>query len=201
MKHIKSFIFSFVILSSLATVGQGEDLYNAGTDLYFQGDYEAALNYLDSAIALNSDDISRFFFRSKIKEKMGRIRGAISDLTECINRSTSDVLYLNIRADYYQRVGSTDLALEDYNESLKLKKTWQAFHRRGLIYAGRKLLKKALSDFNEAAKLAPTQAAPIQARALAKFELGDKTGACDDMYTVFDMGFTDVRDWIRRNCG
>ena len=69
-----------------------------------------------------------------------------------------------------------------------------------MLYAQKGLFEKAIVDFNRSIKLDENQYKPLQARALANFELGKKEAACDDMFTVFDMGIKEVKEWLIQNC-
>lgn len=195
-------IFFFLVISSLnLNAQQDAELYRTATDLYYQGQYVKALNYLDSALAMNDDDISRHFYRSKINEKLGKYQDAISDLTTCIDRSEHDAMYLTIRADYYERLEKLAPALADLTTCIKLRPSWNAYYRRGLIFIKQNQLQKGLMDLNQSIKMNDTQADPLRARGYLKHKMGNSEDACEDMLKVYDMGFDDVRDWIRRNCG
>jgi len=187
-------------LTSMSLLAQDEDIYQKGIDLYFRDDYPASLTYLDSAIHKDPDDISRYFFRSKIHEKLGNYTSAIVDLSTCIDKSSNDALYLNARAVNYVRIDQIDLAMEDYTRSINLKATWRNYYERGMLYARKRQFKNAIKDFNSSIKIDKNQYKPLQARALAKFELGDKKEACDDMFAVFDRGIGEVKEWLIKNC-
>lgn len=180
---------------------QGDGLYRMATDSYFQGKYQQSLQYLDSAIQLNAEDISRFFFRSKVHERLGNYESAIVDLTTCIDKSQHDEMYLNKRAELYELMEQPEMALKDYDASIQLRATWEAYYRRGLIHFKLNQLQKALDDLNKAITLNKYQADPFRARAYLKLKLDDKEGACQDMFQVFEMGFDDVRSWLSEHCG
>lgn len=189
-------------ISCFITCAQDEaDLYRKATDLYYQGKYELALSTLDSAIALNDDDISRYFYRSKINEKLGDYEAAIMDLTTCIDRSEHDATYLIIRAEFYVKIGKESLAMDDLNSSIELKPNWRVYFNRGMLFVKQNQYIKAMADFNQSIKMNENQADPLRARAYLKNKMGDPSGACIDMYDVYEMGFDDALDWINRNCG
>ncbi|GAB4231276.1 MAG: hypothetical protein Tsb0034_03510 [Ekhidna sp.] len=187
--------------ATIKLYAQDQELYRRATDLYYQGRYEQALLLLDSAIALNSDDISRFFYRSKINEALGSHEEAIADLTMCINKSDNDATYLNLRALNYEKVGNESLAFRDYSESIRLRPSWDAHFRRGMLQVKQSQLKKALEDFNASIRLNTNQAEPLRARGYLKHHMGDTEGACEDILTLLDWGYDDVKDWLRKNCG
>ena len=191
--------FSHLYLDKI--YAQGDGLYRMATDYYFQGKYQESLQYLDSAIQLNSEDISRFFFRSRVHERLGNYESAITDLTICIEKSLHDELYLNKRAELFELMQQPEMALKDYNTSIRLKSTWEAHYRRGLIFFKLNQLQKALDDLNRAIELNKYQADPLRARAYLRLKMDDNEGACMDMFQVFEMGFDDVRSWLSEHCG
>ncbi len=78
------------------------------------------------------------------------------------------------RGDRYRHDGEYELALEDYNEVIRLEPDSSlAYNRRGLVYAELKAYDLALADYNTALRLSPNDAVVIGNMAIVYSEVGD----------------------------
>ncbi|MFN7557735.1 tetratricopeptide repeat protein, partial [Microcystis sp.] len=104
---------------------------------YLTKKYEAAVEDCTKAIALNGNFADFFIYRGNAKDDLGRHAEAIEDYTKALSlqgtRGQDRILYN--RALAYNRAGQQEMALRDYDESLKINANFaEAYHNRGLTH-------------------------------------------------------------------
>jgi len=169
------------------------DLNKNCTKAYYR---RAVLNYTDMkdylfanhdimiAVKQDSSNIEKYYWLGKIKFNIGDFKAAEKALTTYLDEDDS----LNIEALITRGASRVNLnnyagAMKDFNlVLLKLdKKNYVAYMNRGLAYAGLGKNKEALADMNKAVEL-KFDFSPIYInRALVKFKMRDKDGACADL--------------------
>jgi tetratricopeptide (TPR) repeat protein len=127
---------------------------------YLTKKYEAAVEDCTKALALNGNFADFFIYRGNAKDDLGRHLEAIEDYTKALSLQGTrgqDRIFYN-RALAYNRAGQQEMALRDYNESLKINANFaEAYHNRGLTYYKLGNREKAIADLEEAARLALSQ--------------------------------------------
>lgn len=94
-----------------------------------------------------------------------QIKGCTALMEGSEQTSQSLALALNNRGNAYTAKGDYDLAIKDYDESIKLGESAKAFHNRGLAYKRKGEYDRALADLDQAIKLDPAYAGAIALRA------------------------------------
>lgn len=146
-------------------------------------DYQGALNDFSSAIVIDPNFYNTYYHRANIKECMGDLEGAIADMTKSIelepNYSTAIYLRAFLKANIFDYSG----ALSDINATIALSKGEQCawyFIDRGLIHLLLEDYQIAINDFSKVVKLDRNYPLTRLYRGIAKFKLGNKTGAYND---------------------
>jgi len=125
------------------------------------------------------------------KEKMQRrdLLGAVADFSKVIEKdSTIEDAYFNRAAAYYE-LFKLEEALIDLDICLQLDPgSSTVYWLRGSVKNLRGLPKYALVDLNIAIQLQPDNGQIYYERCIARFKIGDKEGACDDLATAKLMG-------------
>ncbi|MDY0215519.1 MAG: tetratricopeptide repeat protein [Bacteroidales bacterium] len=113
-------------------------------------------------------------------------------------KSSSDYLDQGIKHMSKQQF---EQALESFEQAFTLKKNDPnilAFRGQAKHQLGR--LKEAIVDYNLVLELEPNYAEVFHLRGLAKYELNDKTGACEDWEKANIIGYSGVIDLIIEYC-
>jgi tetratricopeptide (TPR) repeat protein len=147
-------------------------------------DYLFANHDIMLAKKLDSTNLEIYYWLGKIKFNIADFKAAEKALTSYLDEKDS----LNVDAIVTRGAARVNLnkytaALADFNKViLKLdKKNYVAYMNRGLAYAGLGKNKEALADMDLAVKY-KFDFSPIYInRALVKFKMRDKDGACADL--------------------
>jgi tetratricopeptide (TPR) repeat protein len=120
--------------------------------------FDDAIADATTSIRLNPKRARTYWIRSgayEEKEK-GQWTEAIADATTCIGLDPTFSDCLDRRGYAYSKLDKSDLALADYDESLRLapRSTWTLV-ARGNLRKDKQLLDLALSDFSETIRLDP----------------------------------------------
>ncbi len=90
------------------------------------------------------------------------------------------IAYYN-RAIHYDRIKKPDIAIQDYDESLRLNPRYaSAYYNRGNIYRNKKDHSKAISDYDQALRFNPQHANAYNNRGNSHKDLGNLQQAISD---------------------
>jgi tetratricopeptide (TPR) repeat protein len=146
-------------------------------------DYLFANHDIMIAAKLDSMNNEIYYWMGKIKFNIGEFKAAEKALSRYLEDDSLNVDALVTRGASRVNMNNYAGALKDFNLVItKLdKKNHVAYMNRGLAKAGLGQNKEALADMNKAAEL-KFDFSPIYInRALIKFKLRDKDGACADL--------------------
>src|SRR5262245_14008600 len=91
------------------------------------------------------------------------------------------VIAYNNRGNAYSTKGGYDLAVQDYDQSIKLNPNYaQAFNNRGVAYQKKGEYDRAIEDFDESLKLNPDNASAFGNRAQTYLSKGEYARAVQD---------------------
>ena len=81
----------------------------------------------------------------------------------------------------YVRLGQYQLAIDDYNEAIRLKPDYaNAYNNRGSAYSRLGQYQLAIEDYNEAIRIKPDYTLVYKNRALSYFKQGSNELGCRD---------------------
>lgn len=146
-------------------------------------DYLFANHDIMIVVKLDSANNEVYYWLGKIKFNIGDFKAAEKALSQYLENDSLNVDALVTRGAARVTLNNYSGALHDFNlVLLKLdKKNHVAYMNRGLANAGLGKNKEALADLDMAAKL-KFDFSPIYInRALVKFKMRDKEGACSDL--------------------
>ena len=93
---------------------------------------------------------------------------AIADYNQAIQLNPKYAEAYNNRGNVYYNQGKYDLAIADYNESIRLNnpKLWLPYNNRGIVYDDQGKYDLAIADYNQAIQLNPKLAHAYYGRGL-----------------------------------
>lgn len=110
---------------------------------------------------------------------------ALDDGLSGPNRSIA----FNNRGVVYIRQGQYGLAIEDYNEAIRLRPDYaDAFNNRGNAYGRKGKYDRAIEDYNQAVRLKPDYALALRNRGRAYYALDQHSQAAADFTKDLDLG-------------
>jgi tetratricopeptide (TPR) repeat protein len=119
-------------------------------------EFKEAEKYYDKCISLDSTDDKVFRERAEVRDSLKNYKGALSDLTRCIELSPKEARYYVSRGCLYaDRFADKENSLRDYDKAISVKPGLdQAYYFRGLLFGERyKDFEKACADLRRAKDL------------------------------------------------
>ncbi len=201
MKCITIFLISFVILSN-AYAQEAEVYFKEALAAIEATSYKEAIKKMDLAIKADKEkDSFKYGTRGLAYLKAGEFRNAISDLKTAIklNQSNSDFyFYKGTAEDSLKRYPE---ALQSINKAIKLSSGEPKLYiGRASIFSAVKDYHSALSNLNYAIQLDENNGLAYFLRALAKYNLVDSAGACQDWKQALEFGYEESKTWLEKHC-
>lgn len=135
----------------------GNAYYERGSSEYSNNDYNAAIQYLNSAIAINPSDTRSYNLRGVIYHLKGENDKAINNYNMAMAFNPNDAVFYNNRGLAYHSKGEYEKALRDYDMAISIMPNDPAYYcNRGDSYliAGKKDF--AVSNFRKACEMGNT---------------------------------------------
>lgn len=144
------------------------------------GHYEAAVQYLDRAIAIDPQLAAAYLNRGLARRHLGQWHEALSDFDRTSALDPALTSAFDERGRIFLERGQTERAAQEFSQSLTIAPTASGFYQRGQLFQTLGQHEKALADFDSA--IAQLAEAPFvyHSRAAAKRALGDIDGAHAD---------------------
>lgn len=163
--------------------------------------YKKAFDDFSTAINLDPDDLFYYFFRAKAAIKIENYSVALADMQLFMK-------YYGRNAEENYLIGLIYLNTQEYIEALPYLNTalskdqskFEYFTSRGMAYQNSNSPKLAESDFTMSLDLNPKQNEVWFNRGLARYKIGNTSGACSDWEKAFDMKYVEAVDYLKKNC-
>ena len=149
----------------------------------------------------SSSDSYYFFDRGVARLKSGKYKEAYEDFTAAINLKPDLAdAYVN-RSITYRYLNKRQEAYDDLSKALELEplNTTALFNRR-YMYGQQEMFQESLNQMNAVIKPDPTHERALFYRGIAKVNLDDEEGACEDWKKAVEMGFEDIHGIIEKHC-
>lgn len=131
-----------------------------GNGSYAGGDYIAALECYNRALAIDPKFFVALNNRANAYAALGRYQNALDSLKEALELRPDSAEAHNNLGGVYVSLDRLDEALSEYSTALKLKPNYAAaYYNRGGVYYRQGKYREALSDAQRAASLEPNNAA------------------------------------------
>lgn len=105
----------------------------------------------------------------------------------------------NNRGRWYRENGQIDLALADYNESIRLKPIASTYNSRGKLFFDRQQYKEAMSDYTEGIRLDPKLGELYINRAAAHGAMGNLENALIDANKGLELDPENANGYLNRS--
>ena len=152
---------------------------------------------------VNAGDNSYYFNRAYDKAKRGDHYGAISDYTKAIEINPQ------YESAYYNRaISKGELkdyygAISDYTKAIEINPQYAAAYNNIAFIKRKKEINDnygAIFYATKAIEIDPNDSNPYLNRGVAKENLGDLKGACDDWRKASSLGNESTAKWVRDQC-
>jgi tetratricopeptide (TPR) repeat protein len=157
-------------------------------------DPPTALQDYNEAIRLNRDDEDSLCLRGCLRITLGDFGGAIEDLDEAIRLRPGFGWAVVQRGIAREENGDIEGAIEDFGEAIRLFDMVPSLSLHALLFRARARrrngdLKEAVRDYDEVTRRQPDNGKAFLERAVARMELGDRTGALQDVEISERLGY------------
>lgn len=154
-----------------------------------------ALENLDTAIRINSDNPSYYAFRSEINiaylRPLRDSRGyydVLDDINLAIALDPDNYQYYLIRSNFLKSMGKVDDAVADYNKMIELSPlNGKAYTERGVINLHKYEYQNAVMDFTKSILISPNDERNYRYRGLCYNNMDDYSHAYEDFTKSIDL--------------
>lgn len=132
-------------------------LYNISYCYSELGEYDYALDYINRAISINSDEADNIMYKSYYQYENGQSDDAIATITTYIEKAPDDYNGYYRRAFYEDNTNKTDSAIDDYTTSITLNpENAYSYFGRADCYKKKGLNDAAIADYKKVVELDTT---------------------------------------------
>jgi len=160
--------------------GYGEAYYTRGIINFEQGDFEASLADMTSAIDNGVNTAAVYNDRGSCHRMLGNMKDALVDYTKAIEREPKAMYYCN-RASIYSKLGQDDDAINDYTQAIIAdSKYYKAYNGRGVAKAHQGKYDDAINDFTLCLDMEPSYTSALSNRGIAYYKIHEFAKSVDD---------------------
>lgn len=201
MKQLKGILTILLVFWCVTAFAQtAQEAYEKGVELFNQKKYQEGIEQFNVAITKNPDFVEAYAYRGTSEYYRGNVDGAginwyiaknkgLADAEKLIQNFLYDGFEPTKVSERYMEEGNTKFKAGDFQGAiiyytnvtyLKPDYYW-AYNKRAYAKARMKKFQEAVSDYNKAIELNPTDPRLFTFRGLAKLQMKDKTGGCEDI--------------------
>jgi tetratricopeptide (TPR) repeat protein len=162
--------------------------FTEGNKLLGPADFKGAAAQFTKAIQIDPNFAEAYRARGDAWQAAGQSDAALADFAKAISIDPAEWMAYLSRGMLWSERGDTQRAIADFTQSIHLHPTAKTYYRRGLAYQALADAKNALADYNLAIERDPSAPYVYLARARAKRESGDLSGAAQDQETAERLG-------------
>ena len=153
-----------------------------------EGDYQAAIEWCDSALDLNPLLLSAYVLRGDAYSRKGDDDQAITDFSRAIELDSGNAVLFTSRGVAYIRKGDFDQAIADFSRVIELESgNATVFAVRGVAYSSKGHYDQAIADYNRAIELSPNSVVAHFNRGNAYSGKGDFDRAIADYERAIEL--------------
>lgn len=167
----------------------------------FSSNFEGALNDLDLAKSIDSTNVEIYYTKAKVYTSALMFDASLPFYNKAIAMYPNSPEMYNDRAYARYRVGDYKGALKDCNQATLLMPNFMsAYYNKGIIYLELGKPDIAIKELDTTLMLTDNFYFGYFYRGMAKKQLKDMKGACEDWQESVRLGFTMAEDTIRKYC-
>ena len=171
-----------------------------GLDKAKAGNYREAILDFDQAIEIKPTG-QIYYNRAYVKSVLEDFTGAISDFDKTIEYEYRLVEAYFERGYCKDQINDLVGAIADYSKAVETDPNYaDAYNNRAFTKYKMEEYEAAINDWDQAIAIDPNFAGAYVSRGFAKGELGDKLGACEDWTKAVELGFSEAKEFLERNC-
>lgn len=196
------FIFSILILNVSAQKNKtAESLNLLGISHFDSANYGAAINSFTKAISIDSTNPEYFSNRALCRYEMKNYGEALKDIDKAIKlKGTYPGLYY-IRGLIMTKTGEREAAKKDFTKEVIYNPgCFKCYYNLGSMYYEDKEDEVSLKMFDKAINAKSDYADAYNSRAVLKYRLKDRTGACADWKKALELGHKEASKDFSRFC-
>jgi len=177
---------------------------------HLEKDYKQSIGLLRQTLDSNKYSVEAYFFLGSAYMETKNYNGAVEAFSQAVNYNPGDWRAFGNRGTVFLILNDCKKALEDYSNSINIKKHPQILHSRGVLYAAvekynielseSERLERALRDYNEALNLDPRFTNALISRGILKRKKGDTPGAISDYSAAIEIKVSPLAYYNRANC-
>jgi tetratricopeptide (TPR) repeat protein len=182
--------------------GEGVNVAKEGENEIYGKRYDAAIKFLDQAIAIIPDSGYIYAIRAKAYLEKNQPEKALADMNTAVYKKASSFKVYYLRAQTFVKAGKPDSAFLDLNKCIDLKKDYyDAILLRAEVNEQLQQWNAAIYDYGLLIKLRPDFGPNYYKIALVKHNhLEDLLGACDYYKGAAVRGVEEAKE-MAENCG
>jgi len=167
----------------------------------FSNNFVEAINDLDKAKSLDSTRVDIYYTKAKVFTSAMQFKDALPFYNKAISMYAYSADMYNDRAYVKYRVKDYAGALKDCNKAISLMPNFMsAYYNKGIIYLETGKPKIAILELDSTLALTNNFYFGYFYRGMAKKQIHDMKGACDDWQESVRLGFTMAQDTIKKYC-
>ena len=168
---------------------------------YELGDFNGAIEDYDMAVKLKPIEEKYHYYRFVALYEAKQYKKALKSASKLIETTPDFYGYYFYKGNVYHDLGHYDSAVFMYNVAIiKNYQNSDSYFYRALSYQAEKKYKKALEDYNTAIVLNDEDGYYFSERGNCKYEMGNKTGACEDWDIAGNLGYYEDFEKVKRLC-
>ena len=149
----------------------GEAYYTRGIVHFEQGDYDASLADMTSAIENGVATSAVFNDRGSCQRMLNKYPESVVDYTKAIEVEPKAMYYCN-RASIYAKMGQNEEAINDYTQAIAVDgKYYKAYNGRGVVRANLERYEDAINDFTLCLDVEPGYTSALSNRGIAYYKI------------------------------
>jgi len=160
-----------------------------------KGDIREAIEHLNWALKVDSQDGKAYCCRGVVNFKQGRYREALSDLNQALRFNFNDAIVYRNRGKVRLHLGDNQGAIADFNLALQIQPEDSLLYvARGNAYRSTGNYYGAIEDYNQALQMNPNDAQAYYNRGIAHTHIEEMQKAVDDYQRASSI-YLEKEDW------
>ncbi|MBF0316610.1 MAG: tetratricopeptide repeat protein [Nitrospirae bacterium] len=176
-----------------------DDWFERGRRLFVEGEYQASIDALDKAIALNPEYTEAYVNRGSSYKMLGKNQQALYDYNHAIELNPRLPVAYFYRGFFYYDLNKVQQAIDDFDVAIDLNpKYTMAYLFRGLAYKAIDAVEQAIEDIDMAIALDPKDPKAFYTRAVLHNTTGNDLQAVSDFKVAARLGSKDAKDVLTK---